>query len=248
MRSAAILVGLALAVGAAAESPQSFALEVRFASYHPRIDSEPGIQRTRPPGDDTSPFQGPYGRIFGDRGFLLFEIEFDVQVVRLFGTLGVGAALGYFNAVGYGLYSVGGDPALADTRSADQTTLKLVPLRLLAVWRVDEAVRQVNVPLVPYLKLGFGPTLYWVTEGRGGTSWAGGSRGAGSRWGWDASVGLMLLLDFLDPVIARDFDNDWGVNNSYLFAEYRWNRVGTMGRPGFILSDDLATFGAAFEF
>ncbi len=247
-RSVLLAIATALGPAAAAESPQRFALELRIGGYHPRIDSEPGLVASEPrPVDAPMDPYYPYARIFGNSGFALFELEFDWQVTRLFGTLGAGMAAGYFAAVGKGLFAAT-EGADAGKASDDSTALLLVPIRALGVWRVDEFARRWNVPLVPYAKLGFGPTLFWVTNGHGGVSWYDGNRAAGTRWGWEAAAGLMFLLDFIDPILSAEFDYEWGVNGSYVFLEFRANRVGTMGRPGFNFSDDLFTGGLALEF
>jgi hypothetical protein len=50
-------------------------------------------------------------------------------------------------------------------------------------------------------------------------SYPGGGRGQGGTMGWQASVGLSLQLDFIDPSASRGFDADSGVNHTYAFFE-----------------------------
>ena len=49
---------------------------------------------------------------------------------------------------------------------------------------------------------------------------ANGVTGEGASYGYQWALGLMLLLDNLDPLSARDLDSTFGVNNSYLFFEW----------------------------
>jgi hypothetical protein len=74
------------------------------------------------------------------------------------------------------------------------------------------------------------------------------SKAVGGKWGWQASAGLAFELNFLDPVLGREFDADFGVNAVFLQAEYLKMVADNFGGPGLRLSDDAWMFGLAFEF
>lgn len=133
------------------ESPQNFALELRGGPFRPNVDDE---------------FQGgvqPFHDIFGDAPRVMLGLEFDWQVLRLryVGTLGLGAALSYASFTRPAPQTVAGRTDL--TRPSGQDTdFTVMPMYAVAVLRVDALARYTPVPLVPYAKLGFGYTAWWV--------------------------------------------------------------------------------------
>ena len=138
-------------------SPQHFALEFRFSPYKPDIDSE---------------FEGtnrhPYQDFFGSGRHLLSQLEFDYQIIRHVGSLGVGASVGYFKTSGKNLI------AETDMASADESSLRLIPFSISAVYRFDLPYERLNIPLVPYGKLGFDYVLWTVNNGNEEVPSAGG--------------------------------------------------------------------------
>ncbi|MFL5318679.1 MAG: MXAN_2562 family outer membrane beta-barrel protein, partial [Myxococcaceae bacterium] len=125
--------------------------------------------------------------------------------------------------------------------------LKVLPLRVLGIYRFDYAALHWGVPLVPYAKLGLVYDLWWATKGDG-VEFVNGERAAGGKWGYSFTGGLSLLLDVLEPRLARDFDVDLGVNHSYLFAEYTYENVDDFGSGGLDLSSRHWMFGLALEY
>lgn len=184
------------------ESPQNFALEVRFGPYKPDIDSQfPG----------SKPFQS----VFGDGNGLAFGAELDWQALRIpyLGTLGPGFSWSYTHRSAKALLSSDKTP------SAENTTLSIMPMSLVAVLRVDVLAREVGIPIVPYGKAGLGFAL-WSTGNDSGTSTRDGVLGRGRSWGTWLGGGAMLQLDFLDRQAARELDNEIGINHTYFFGEY----------------------------
>jgi len=71
----------------------------------------------------------------------------------------------------------------------------------------------------------------------------------GATMGYHISVGMRLLLDGFDRTTADSFDEDMGFNNSYLFIEWSKLNLDDFGSDtSFILSDELISFGLAFDF
>jgi hypothetical protein len=215
------------------ESPITGMLEIRLSPFDPAIDEELA-------GAD------PWDDVFGDRNPWNLEFAYDYQVWRGIGSLGVTGEVGYVRVKGR---AIAGD----GSRSPDQTRFSRVPLRVGAVYRFDYLQTRWNVPFVLSLKAGL-DYHFWRTKGPEGVSTTDdGSgdtlRGRGATHGWHAGVGVQLLLDWFAPGMARGFDSSVGVNNSYLFGEYRWEGIDDFGdEKSWDLSSPSFVFGLAFEF
>jgi hypothetical protein len=208
------------------ESEQRFAFEVRFGPYRPAID-------------DAFPQQKPYEKVFGTDRRMAFGLEFDWQLLRIpfVGTLGPGVGWGYTTMSAPALFDSGDD-------SAEETSLAIMPMYGVAVLRVDELARRTAVPLVGYTKLGLGYGLYWSgndleTQRRGHT------------WGTHFALGGMFLLDALDNHAAVEIDNEWGVNNTYVFFEWMVSNLddfkGTRDPSAMHIGTNTWMLGLAFE-
>lgn len=218
------------------ESPQNFAIELRFSPYRPDIDSDPSLHGT------------PYADSFGDVPHLQFGIEFDWQALRIphVGTLGPG--------LGFSYVSMSRKAKLASPR-ADGTTfsdedasLSIYPFDLVAVFRADFLSRDFHIPLVPYVKAGMGLAL-WRAYTANGTSVAGGVVGKGYTLGTHMAIGVGFDLNALDAQAARDFDNAMGVNHTYFFAEYFSSDLTGFGQSNALrVGASSYALGLAFEF
>jgi hypothetical protein len=85
--------------------------------------------------------------------------------------------------------------------------------------------------------------LWWILGG-GDTAVHEGNKGRGGTLGWQLSPGLAIQLDGFDPKTARTFDNEVGVNHSYLFVEMLWAYVSRFGNDDY-MNLSSATFGSA---
>jgi hypothetical protein len=178
------------------ESTQRFAFELRFGPYRPDIDSA---------------FVGakPYEKVFGTDRRLAFGLEFDWQAMRIpyVGTFGPGIGWSYTHMSAQARKS--GTTEL----SAEETNLAIMPMYGVGVLRIDEFARRTGIPIVGYGKAGIGYSIWWTgdeidTYRRGHT------------WGTQFALGGMFLLDILDNHSSIELDNEWGVNNTYLFFEW----------------------------
>ncbi len=193
-------------------SPQYGAFELKFGPYMPNVDDEPGL---------TTPV---YANTFNDKSMFLAVLELDYQFWHPPGvSLGVGASVGFMQS--YAKSTVEGDTG-QDT--SDYTVLNVIPMALMFVVRVDILADKFNVPLVPYGKIGLNWYVWWILNGGEMESAAGGD-GSGGTFGWQGTVGLALRIDALDPMTARTFDNEVGVNHTYFFAELLWAKVDNFG-------------------
>lgn len=207
------------------DSPVSVMLELKGGAYAP---TELGDS---------------FNTYFPDASPIMLEIEYDWQFYRGIGSAAIGGSLGYASVDGSGRTQDG-------TASADSTSLSWLPLRLQLVYRFDWVAIHWNVPLVPYGKIGLDYYFWWVTNGEDETATNdAGQEGSGGTFGWHAVGGLAFLLDWLAPGMAKTFDMEWGVNNSYLFAEYMYVQADGLWSSGKLnLSSDVFMFGLALEF
>ncbi len=205
-------------------SKQYGAFELKFGPYTPNVDDEPSL------GGQTV-----YADTFEDESMFLTVLELDWQFFRFIGgSVGIGGSWGFMQAYNKARSVTG-------AVSSDYTVLNVMPFALLAVLRVDALADNAAVPLVPYVKAG--PCwYYWWILGGGNVA----DEANGGTLGWQVSTGLMLRLDPFDQMAARTFDNEIGVNHSYLFFELMWANVEGVGNNNMHLSPtDLSGLGNA---
>jgi hypothetical protein len=222
-------------------SPRRFMFELRFGSYSPHIDSAFDGKAT------------PFHDLFGDGKALMFGGELEVEVFQRFGTLAVGGAIGYYKNSAKTLIDTGNDTTPSNPngqRSAFDTTLNLLPLSLLAVYRFDLMAVRWRVPFVPYAKVGLNYTFWWIDKGNGDTATFNGSKAVGGTFGWQLNLGGAVLLDVLEPRAAKALDNEIGINHTYLYFEYIYFAADGLGKSSALRVGDSATWagGLAFEF
>ena len=215
------------------KTPQRFAYELTFGPYKPDIDGEFNGVRT------------PYADYFGSGQHLLIRTELDYQFLHRFGSLGAGIGLGYFSVTGTAPVANG-----TGLPSGDKSQLKVVPLSLSAVYRFDYLLDTRNIPLVPFGKLGLDWAYWQITDGNGNIADDGnGGHGRGGTLGWHAAAGIALMLDFIDPDAARDFDQEVGVNHTGLTFEYYHSDISGLGQSGRLhVGDNNWTLGLVLEF
>jgi hypothetical protein len=215
------------------ESPQRFAVELRFGPYRPNID-------------DDFPGTRPFESVFGNGKGFHYGLEVDWQAFRIpyVGTLGPG--LSWARTTRSANARVTG----TTDQSSESTSLAIMPMSLVAVLRADVFSRSFGIPLVPYAKAGLGFGL-WSTGTDQGTSTRDGVAGKGRTWGTHAAIGGMLLLDFFDRASAREIDDSIGVNHSYVFFEYmRANLDGSIletSKPQLNIGTTTWVIGLAME-
>jgi hypothetical protein len=186
------------------ETPQNMAVELRFGPYRPSIDEEfEGSGRT------------PYKDHFGtdDRWLFGFEIDWELLQIEKFGSLGPGVGIGYTKMTGTTFLDDG-------TEADEKSTLRIIPMYLHGVLRVDTFAKNTPVPLVPYAKLGLGYAMWSMDDGIGIPKAPDGSKADDTSWGLQWALGGMLMLDVLNRQEANALDAMHGVNHSYVFLEW----------------------------
>lgn len=239
MRRVVVLLACLLTPALAlAESPRNVNLEFKLATWYvPNVDSEFGKG------------VNPYHDVFGSSSLLLFQGRADYIVYSgIGGTAAAGAGFGYGQKSGHGYLS---DKV---TRATDETTLHLLPLEFGVLYEYDWLAQNYSIPIVPYGRFDFVYAFWWFTNGVGDTSSYTAtdgtpSKGYGGTWGFRVAGGARILLDTFAPSMARTFDVDFGVNNSYILVEYVWARIDDFGSKNSIrLGGGYVNFGLAFEF
>ncbi|MCC7536666.1 MAG: fibronectin type III domain-containing protein, partial [Deltaproteobacteria bacterium] len=167
------------------ESPQRFALALRFGPYYPDVDSEVGGAG------------GPFSTYFGDGARLLAGVELDIDAVIIpyVGRAGVG--------VGFAGTHFGGNTRTADNMASSESTgLTVFPMWVTAFLRVDTLARLVSVPLVFTARIGLENDV-WLADDASGTTF-------GFRW----ALAAWLELDMFERRAARAMDENYGINHS----------------------------------
>ena len=245
------LVSLVLPAIASAESSlgteRSALIEFTYTQYVPQIDDAFG-------GCNSS--DTPYERVFGDEAQGILRLGYEGLISEKFGTLSAGASIGYFatddvpkttssecftgsSDVGNSRPSIPGD---------ETTALVLLPVETQLSYRLTEY--EDRIPLVPVLRVGLDYYHFRIYDGdevaRFGPA---GDEASGGTFGYHWAAGLHLLLDFLSPEMAADFDRDAGVNGSYLTFEYLDARIDDFGSEDSLrLGDQTWRVGLLLDF
>jgi len=229
-----VVVALLSTTAARADSPRDMMLELHGGAFTPGVDDGLGNGNT------------PYGDIFGT-SMTLLSLHVDYEMWQGFGTLALGGGLGYGWVNGKALSSDG-------EKTDDDVGFNIVPLTISLVYRWDWLEVKYGVPFVPYFKAGLSGTIWWATDAKDDIANTRGPNGeertgAGLTLGWHVAAGLQFLLDIFSPGMAQQFDEESGVNNSYIFVEVMHSDVDDFGSDSSIdLSADAVSFGLAFEF
>ncbi|MGH7327878.1 MAG: MXAN_2562 family outer membrane beta-barrel protein, partial [Polyangiaceae bacterium] len=209
--------------------------------YLPNIDSDPALHGRQVWHDV---FGNPYQSVFGTTQRMLVAAEFDWQVLKIphFGNFGPGVSLGYTSMSAPATRVDNGLP------SAENTSLDVYPMYLVAVMRFDLLDRDLKIPLVPYAKAGMG-LAFWRASNDVGTSSAAGTEGEGHTFGYHVAGGVSLDLNAFDRLAARGFDESMGVNHTYIYGEYMFMALNGIGQTD-ALRVGTATWvvGLSFDF
>lgn len=173
------------------ESQEMFAFEIGVGQYRPDVGNE------------------AFERVFGSDFGPALRLELDVLPLRIpyVGRVGVGV-----NA-GWSLHSNG---ACLDTtcsqRADEETEMRIWPIGLMAVLRIDVLARELSIPLLLTGKIGLDAVVYDINSGAN-------DEASGVSLGFKWSAQIALELDFIRPTRARSLDDEWGINHTFLFGE-----------------------------
>jgi hypothetical protein len=200
--------------------------EFQAGQYRPSIDSE------------FSSGTGPWAATFGDSSRWLFKLHGGKALFSGYGTLELGAGVGYTSFTTHGHFADG-------TSSQEKIGFRLVPLTLDVTYRLDLIWERLGVPLVPFGRVALIRDQWSVTGAGGKTARSGATNG----WSWGGGLGL--VLDFIDPELTRELDRDSGIKHTMLTFEVQKDKVNDFGsKSSWDLSNDGLTlnFGVLFAF
>jgi len=226
-RSLLVLLAACLALPAAAQSPVIVSKEserwgsfqVSLSPFSPNIDSE-----------FTNATYPPYATVFGTGRPLMVQAIFSKSVwMTEVGTLDIGFGAGYWAVWGTGFYQSGSGTI---TRGGS-TSLQIIPIQLNAAYRFDWFYERLAIPFEPYARFAIVDDI-WSSSGQGGvSSWTSPEgttyRASGATFGWSATLGVGIVLDFLDTQLSRQMDFDTGINRSILFVDFTKSSVNNFG-------------------
>jgi hypothetical protein len=215
-----------------AESEHNNLIETHFGFFTPDIDKESGLNKK------------PYEDIFNKDG-LRFGVAYSIEMVshKYLGTFSILSGVEYFMVSGYGKYE--NNPI---EKSHDETKLTMIPFELSLVYNLDQLQYLLDIPFVFYAKIGLNYNFWWITNGLGDTVDYEDGHSYGGKKGWNYGLGIRFLLDILDSDTAINFDNQYGVNGSYIFVEYNSSKIDDFGKDGLKLGGSYLKFGLALLF
>jgi len=205
--------------------------------------------------------QPPFEAVFGTHHRLLMEGEVERDLWQGFGSVGVGAGVAYSEFYGTGFHDIGSSDNPVYLKSSDGTGFHLLTAKLFATYRFDYFVPD-GFPLVPYVKGGLDWVVYWEQLSSGDITQGPNGKALGLVTGLEATAGVSFLLDFIDPLIARDMYTDLGIAHSFLTAGWTWQDIqndpsnlihqifnsGKSGPTTLNLSASYFNFGVELEF
>jgi hypothetical protein len=214
-------------------SPRDYFLTIKFGSYKP--EHLRAIWDNDTPDDDSDDVAVDYTEIYPDREQFIGLLDAAWTPITKYTTLGIGGGFGVSYAegkalrVGYGGFE----------ETENRVTFVLVPMHLSLFWNLQFWEKQ---PVIPGFSVGY-DAWFWNEDKAEGDG-----KGNGFRQGWHAAASLWFLLDWLEPTHATRLDNDYGINHTYLVAEYRYSAINGFGNRGFDFTDHTFSGGLGFAF
>jgi hypothetical protein len=184
------------------------------------------------------------------------------------GQLGVGFGIGWFKTTA-NAFELGADgkPALDENDNiarseGDETTFRIVPLSVNAVYRFTNLDDEWRIPVIPYGKLGLSYYLWSVSQPNGDVaevpsdpmcdptiSECDTNEARGGSLGWQATLGVSIRIERLDPKAASSLRGELGIEHAGLFAELLYAKVDGFGADDKLrVGDTTWLAGMNFEF
>ncbi len=207
-------------------SPQNSAFSLRVGNFNPSRLRNPSTGRT-------------FSDVYSTAASVIVVLEYEWQFLQDFGKLGVKGGTGFHMTTGQGFFQNTGssvNQAFRPTRAQETYTLFTLPNSLSAIYRAQYWRDQI---LVPYVDAGL--NYYTLIETRDDSS---PPKFQGALAGF-ASLGLAVQLNRLNQASMYQLDQDYGINNIYLVAEYR---MISGFNADFDFTDNMFSGGLTFEF
>jgi hypothetical protein len=207
-----------------------FYVEMRFGPYSPEVDEE---------------FDGaatPYADFFGDDPLFYFGLEIDWLPLYIPYVVSIGPGFGW------GVTSASGQAVVASTGgdAGSETSLSIMPMHLSAVARFDGPLREMGVPIAPYIKAGLGIGI-WSASGPNEDSTAQSPEGA--SYGMHLAIGASVSLNAFDPSAAMAMRENTGIRYANVWAEWMWANLDGIGStPQMHVGTSTVVLGLALDF
>lgn len=156
--------------------------------------------------------------IYGKGGHFLIEGEFGFEIPTVGGIPGISVQPGFFREKGYGLIEEDG----TYIRASKDHYFYIFPLRVNLFYRLEFIDGQ---PIVPFVKGGVS-FIFFMEQLVGGQTL---DKGTVSGLHW--SVGALLPLNWLDKEHAKKLDDNWGINQTFIWVEYLYQYVDRIHIP-----------------
>jgi len=172
-----------------------------------------------------------YKDVYGSSGIAFYNMNASYKIIKDFELVG---------GIGYGFSEGRGVAPDTGERTAEKYKLHVAPGTLGFLYRFNFVLDQ---PVVPYVGAA-GMLSYWMEE-RVHTSW----KRKSYNYGALGNGGLMFLLDKLEKRASGLMEAQWGINNSYVFLEYRYDWLNNFGQKDIIdLNASFYSAGILLEF
>ncbi len=241
-KAGGIAIALVLASGATARAQEPEKINddwatnpsAQTAGLAPDWGFELGVSLYRPAIDsEFSNGLHPYADTFGTSRHLMSEVEFDRYLGHRVGSWGAGLRIGYCKLTGTATLADGVTP------SGDDTSLRLVPISLSALYRADGLPGLRVVPLIPYAKAGL-DAMTW-TAARSGDS----ASHTGLTLGWHLAAGLALGLNSFGLGSVKSGEV---AGPGALFFEWDYAAINGLGMSGKLhVGDNTWVAGLMFD-
>jgi hypothetical protein len=169
-----------------------------------------------------------------------------------FGQLGVGLSIGYMGKTAHA-YVDGSDPNDPNRPRSpgDTTSFRLIPMQLTAIYRFTMLDDDYGIPLVPYVRGGFGYYVWWSSAPSGSSSVAPmnpSNLARGASAGLVGAIGLQIRAERIDAEAARSMAQS-GLQHAGFYGELNMGWVDGFGKASKLDVGDTTWFaGVDFEF
>jgi hypothetical protein len=179
----------------------------------------------------------------------------DLHLWDGFGSIQASLHIDLMQANGFAQPLAARESGRCERPTATAVQMTMAALRPGLTYRFDPFLDWFSFPLVPYGRVGLVGVGYMFSKG-GDVNVDGGHNPIGARYGTEGALGLMLALDFLDPIdpftpeATRRARANGVFDHAFLFVEGAVMDISSFGEPGFDLSpkDDFLDSGLPATF
>jgi len=231
--------------------------ELKVGPYSPNVDASAGGMT-------------PFADVYGEKWKVMTIFGLDRYFAFPSGQLGITGTIGFSNRSAKA-FALGPDGQPFEDSNGDlkrspgdSTGFRLMPTSVGAVYRFTRLDDDYGIPVVPYGKLALAYYLWWFTDPSGETSESptaacpdagmsgstcDGNFGRGGSFGYQATLGLALRAERIDPSAELSLRTEMGIEHAGFFVEIQLADVDGFGASDKLSVGDTTWFGGInFEF